>query len=84
MANNPYSGLTSAQLTERKTYLLDVLNGKTMKSFGGQGSNFSRELPTMEQARQDLALVIAAIAALTASTKPVSRTQGVHSTYQVK
>ncbi|MGH6628725.1 MAG: hypothetical protein ACREB3_03220 [Burkholderiales bacterium] len=76
MAANPYAGLTSAELTTRRTYLLAVLNGEAMQQFGGQGSNYSRKLPTLEEARLDLALVNAAIAALTDA--PVTRTVGMH------
>jgi len=76
---NPYSGLTIAELTKRRTFLLAVLNGESMESFGGQGSNFKRRLPSLEEARQDLILVAAAIAALDPDALPaVSRTIGVH------
>jgi hypothetical protein len=81
---NPYTGLNSTELAKHRTFLLAVLNGESMESFGGQGSNFKRRIPTLEEARQDLALVQAALDALTASTKPVTRTQGAHSTYQMK
>lgn len=76
---NPYTGLTLIELQTRRTYLLGVLNGENMESFGGQGSNFKRRLPSTEEARADLALVIAAIDGLTTGTAPVSRTIGVHS-----
>lgn len=76
---NPYSGLTLAELTKRRTFLLAVLNGESMESFGGQGSNFKRRIPSTEEARQDLALVQAALDALDADAVPsVSRTIGDH------
>ena len=62
---NPYSGLTLEELQTRRKYLLDVLNGENFESFGGQGANWKRVIPTLDEARQDLALVNAAIENLT-------------------
>lgn len=79
MPSNPYSGLTLAELNARRTYLLGVLNGTSMESFGGQGSNFKRRLPSLEEARQDLALVADALYLLNNPATPqVSRTIGDH------
>ena len=81
---NSYTGLTLVELTKRRTYLLAVLNGESMESFGGQGANFKRRIPSLDEARADLALVVQAITALDPTKNPITRTRGVHSSYQYK
>lgn len=84
MASNPYIGLNSTELAKIKAHCLAILTGTSFQQSGAQGSNYTRFRWTVDEARQNLALVNAAIAALDPTTKPVSRTQISHATYQDK
>jgi|GEM_PF-5152325 len=75
---NPYTGLTLEQLQERKASLLDFCEGKGLRQFGGQGSSFTRGTITVSEARQQIALIDAAIADLANGTTPITRTVGTH------
>ena len=71
---SPYSGLTEAELTAIKSYLLDVITGKRALSTTVPGLSSSFRVASIEEARKELVMVNTALKELDPTTYPVTRT----------